>query len=231
MLIRPEKGNTMEWHDQVAVVTGGARGLGRATARLLAQRGAAVCVNYTNHCIAGPKEDLSRCSEGIPMPEVAYCPSRRSVLLFRGRLKRGKTMRKFFLMCAVLIAAPLTAIAGPKEEAFQVVEQFKAAFDASDVQGVVKLFAPDAVFLGTISPKIITTTADVDQYFQGLKQFMPRQINIQEHSTMVLSDRAVLFAGFQLDRRHLISGTVNQRVRQPYREGLRQRGDRGLVEP
>ena len=36
----------MEWRDQVAVVTGGARGLGRATARLLAQRGAAVCVNY-----------------------------------------------------------------------------------------------------------------------------------------------------------------------------------------
>jgi len=36
----------MEWRDQVAIVTGGARGLGRATARLLAQRGAAVCVNY-----------------------------------------------------------------------------------------------------------------------------------------------------------------------------------------
>ena len=103
-------------------------------------------------------------------------------------------MRKFFLMCALLITAPLAAVAGPKEEAFQVIEQFKAAFDASDVQGVVKLFAPDAIFLGTISPKIITTTADVDQYFQGLKQFMPRQIKIEEHSTMVLSDRAVLFA-------------------------------------
>jgi len=35
-----------EWRDQVAVVTGGARGIGRATARLLAQHGAAVCVNY-----------------------------------------------------------------------------------------------------------------------------------------------------------------------------------------
>jgi 3-oxoacyl-[acyl-carrier protein] reductase len=39
----------MEWRDQVAVVTGGARGLGQATAWLLAQRGAAVCVNYAAH--------------------------------------------------------------------------------------------------------------------------------------------------------------------------------------
>ena len=46
----------MEWQDQVAVVTGGARGLGRATAWLLAQRGAAVCVNYIAH--AGAAEAL-----------------------------------------------------------------------------------------------------------------------------------------------------------------------------
>ena len=39
----------MEWRNQTAVVTGGARGLGRATARLLAKRGAAVCVNYAAH--------------------------------------------------------------------------------------------------------------------------------------------------------------------------------------
>jgi len=42
----------MQWRNQVAVVTGGARGLGRATARLLAQRGAAVCVNYAVHADA-----------------------------------------------------------------------------------------------------------------------------------------------------------------------------------
>src|SRR2546430_9976905 len=35
-----------EWRNQVAVATGGARGIGRATARLLAHHGAAVCVNY-----------------------------------------------------------------------------------------------------------------------------------------------------------------------------------------
>lgn len=39
----------MNWTNQVAVVTGGARGLGRASARLLASRGAAVCVNYTSN--------------------------------------------------------------------------------------------------------------------------------------------------------------------------------------
>ena len=36
----------MRWSDQVAVVTGGSRGIGRATALLLARRGCAVCVNY-----------------------------------------------------------------------------------------------------------------------------------------------------------------------------------------
>jgi NAD(P)-dependent dehydrogenase (short-subunit alcohol dehydrogenase family) len=42
----------MEWRNQVAVVTGGSRGIGRATGRLLAQRGAAVCVNYAVHADA-----------------------------------------------------------------------------------------------------------------------------------------------------------------------------------
>ena len=40
------------WSDQVAVVTGGARGIGRATAQLFAKRGAAVCVNYATQVAA-----------------------------------------------------------------------------------------------------------------------------------------------------------------------------------
>ncbi len=50
----------MEWRDQVAVVTGGARGLGRATAWLLAQRGAAVCVNYAAHGAAAEAQRIGR---------------------------------------------------------------------------------------------------------------------------------------------------------------------------
>jgi NAD(P)-dependent dehydrogenase (short-subunit alcohol dehydrogenase family) len=42
----------MAWRDQVALVTGGARGIGAATARLLAKRGGAVCVNYAQNAEA-----------------------------------------------------------------------------------------------------------------------------------------------------------------------------------
>jgi 3-oxoacyl-[acyl-carrier protein] reductase len=36
-----------QWTDQVALVTGGARGLGRATVKHLAFHGVAVAINYT----------------------------------------------------------------------------------------------------------------------------------------------------------------------------------------
>ena len=108
----------------------------------------------------------------------------------------GKTkMRNLLLVSVMLIAWPMAALAGPKEDALVVVQQFKTAFDASDVQGVIKLFAPDAVFLGTVSPKLATKTEDIETYFQGIKTDTPRKVVFGEYSTIVLSDTAVLFAG------------------------------------
>ena len=74
----------------------------------------------------------------------------------------------------------------------------QVAFDASDVQGIVKLFARDAAFLGTISPKLVTTAEEIDAYFQGIKTDTPRKITIGDYSTLILSDTAVVFAGFDV---------------------------------
>jgi NAD(P)-dependent dehydrogenase (short-subunit alcohol dehydrogenase family) len=65
------------WSDQVALVTGGARGIGRATALLLAKRGAAVCVNYTAHASAA-KELVA---------EISAAGGRAIEAMARGRLR------------------------------------------------------------------------------------------------------------------------------------------------
>ena len=52
---------------------------------------------------------------------------------------------------AFVLMAALTSpvVAGSEEDALQVVEKWAAAFNASDVDAIVALYAPDAMFLGT----------------------------------------------------------------------------------
>jgi ketosteroid isomerase-like protein len=57
---------------------------------------------------------------------------------------------RYMVAFAFFIGSVLPGTAGPREDAFSVIEQFKKAYDASDPPAIVKLFAPDAVFMGTL---------------------------------------------------------------------------------
>jgi uncharacterized protein (TIGR02246 family) len=84
---------------------------------------------------------------------------------------------EYFLIEGVLIMNKLAlificlfssvAFAGPKEEATLVVERWMQAFTASDVNTIVGLYSPDAVFLGTGSKTIVTQQEGVKKYFES----------------------------------------------------------------
>jgi len=49
----------------------------------------------------------------------------------------------------------------PKEDALAVLETWGKAFSASDVDGIVKLYAPDALFIGTASKTVVVKPAGI----------------------------------------------------------------------
>jgi hypothetical protein len=59
-----------------------------------------------------------------------------------------------------------SAVAGPKEDALAVLEAWTKAFAASDVDGIVKLYAPDALFLGTASKTVVVKPEGIRSYFE-----------------------------------------------------------------
>lgn len=88
------------------------------------------------------------------------------------------------------------ALAGPQEDALQVLAQWTKAFSDSDVDAIVKLYAPDALFMGTGSKTVVTESAEIQKYFENaLLTRRPRGAPISDQKVMVLSDNAVLVAG------------------------------------
>jgi hypothetical protein len=59
------------------------------------------------------------------------------------------------------------ANADPREDALAIVEKWSKAFTASDVEGIVKLYAPDATFLGTSSKTTVVEPEGIRGYFES----------------------------------------------------------------
>lgn len=105
-------------------------------------------------------------------------------------------MREILIAVALFASLCSTAIAGPKEDALQVVEKWAKAFTDSDVDGIVKLYAPDALFLGTGSKTVVVKPEEIRKYFeQALLSNRPRGARLDSNSAMVVSDTAVVVTG------------------------------------
>src|SRR5687767_3156305 len=97
---------------------------------------------------------------------------------------------------ALITAFGSPAIAGPKEEALQVVEQWTDAFTTSDVDGIVKLYAPDALFLGTGSKTVVTKPEELRQYFeQVFRSLKSPGAKVGDQAGVVVSDTVVVVTG------------------------------------
>lgn len=104
-------------------------------------------------------------------------------------------MRPWFYAIA-LLASVSTANAGPKEDALQVLDKWTKAFTESDVDAIVNLYAPDALFLGTGSKAVVTRPEGIRKYFEAaLLTNRPRGATLNSYEAMPLSDTAVVFTG------------------------------------
>lgn len=81
-------------------------------------------------------------------------------------------------------------------QAASVLDKWSAAFSASDVEAIVGLYSDDAIFVGTGSKTVMTSTEGIRKYFEeALLSNRPRGAAIASCETMTLSETAVVFTG------------------------------------
>jgi uncharacterized protein (TIGR02246 family) len=107
-------------------------------------------------------------------------------------------MLRRVLLAVVLAVSPMLAYAGPKEDAQAVFDRFLTTLTAANVDAVVGVFWPDALFWGTTKPDLATTPEALREYFfKGLGSRKPDEQKATSLATSVLvvSDSVVLISG------------------------------------
>ena len=105
---------------------------------------------------------------------------------------------RLFLAIAAFLAFPFHACAGPKEDGQAIFDKFLTSYTAADIDAVVGLFWPDALFWGTQLPNLATTPEAVRDYFKELVKRKPNERKatlVEAPSVLVVSDSAVLISG------------------------------------
>jgi len=111
------------------------------------------------------------------------------------------------LLPSMYLSACQSEPSRPADGAMQVIAQWAKAFDESNIDAIVSLYAPDASFFGTGSKTLVSTPEQIRTYFGGLQKDKPRGAKLLEHSVKVISDKVVIVTG--MDQ---VSGTKDGNV-------------------
>ena len=97
-------------------------------------------------------------------------------------------------LAALVCMASVTAMAGPAEDGAAAIDRWNAAYNANDLDALVKAYAPDAILQGTSEPQINVGTADLRKYFRNLPKGGSSN-TIHERRMFVINDTTVLGIG------------------------------------
>ena len=98
------------------------------------------------------------------------------------------------LSAALILLAPTAAWAGPAEEANELINRWAAAYNSGDPDAVAKLYTPDAILLGTVSPIVSEGSGAIRDFFS--KRPSGSSNAVGERHTIVVADNAVVVTGF-----------------------------------
>jgi uncharacterized protein (TIGR02246 family) len=98
------------------------------------------------------------------------------------------------LSTALILLAPIAAFAGPAEEANEAVDRWAAAYNSNDPDAIAKLYTPDAILLGTVSPIISEGLEAIRSYYS--KKGSGNSNTIGERRTIVVDENAAVVTGF-----------------------------------
>jgi hypothetical protein len=96
---------------------------------------------------------------------------------------------------ALVVFMPAVSNAGPAEEGAAAIDRWNAAYNANDLEALLKVYAPDAILQGTSEPQINVGTADLRKYFRNLPKGGSSN-SIHERRIFVINDTTVLGVGF-----------------------------------
>jgi uncharacterized protein (TIGR02246 family) len=99
------------------------------------------------------------------------------------------------MLVALVMLAPIAASAGPSEDVASVVDRWAEAFNANDVDALVKLYAADAVLIGPAGSTVNEGSDTIRKYYSRLEKSGDK-VKLDVRKVVVLDDNVAYIAGF-----------------------------------